>query len=254
MIHDLQKASMLKRISAYILDLILLMIVVVGAGSIVSHVLGLDANGEKLEAYYAQYEEQYGVTFEMTEEEYYAMTEEEMANYYAAYEALIADEDAMYVYNLVINQTLLIVSMGILIGCLAMEFVVPLLLGNGQTVGKKIFGLAVIRTNGVKINGVCLFIRTVLGKYTIETMIPVFVVIMLVFNVTGLLGTLLVAGIAVAQIVILCVTRTNSVIHDLLADTVVVDMSSQMIFGSEEELLEYKKRMSAENAAQASYF
>lgn len=254
MITDLQKASLAKRISAYILDMILLVIVVVGLGSIISQIIGFDDNGEKLEAYYAQYEESYGVTFEMTEEEYYAMTEEELAQYNAAYEALIADEDAMYTYNLVITQTLMIVSLSILIGYLATEFAVPLVLGNGQTVGKKIFSLAVVRTNSVKINGVCLFIRTLLGKYTIETMIPVLVVIMLLFNVTGIMGTLLVLAIGIAQIVIMAVTKTNSVIHDLLADTVVVDMASQMIFNSDEELLEYKKRMSAENAAQASYF
>jgi uncharacterized RDD family membrane protein YckC len=155
---------------------------------------------------------------------------------------------------MMINLTLTVVSVGILLSYLVLEFAVPMLLKNGQTVGKKIFGLGVMRVHGVKMNGVAMFIRTFLGKYTLETMIPVLVVIMLLFNMTGLMGTLLVLGIGLTQIIMMIVTRTNSTIHDMLADCVVVDLSSQMIFDTEEELLDYKKRMSAENAARESYF
>jgi len=49
------------------------------------------------------------------------------------------------------------------------------------------------------------------------------------------------------------VTRNNSAIHDLLAGTVVVDMSSQTIFRSTEELIAYKKRVAAERAARQVY-
>ena len=254
MIYDLQKASILKRISAWILDMVVLMIIVVGAASLISGLTGFDDYGAQLENHYATYEEEYGVVFEITEEEYNALSEEDQANYDAAYNALIADESVLRTYNMVVWLSLLVVSLGILIGYAVAEFVIPLVLKNGQTIGKKIFGIAVMRTNGVRIGTVSLFIRTFIGKYTIETMIPALVVLMLIFNVTGLMGTLLVLGIGVAQLVLLFVTRTNATIHDLLADAVVVDLSSQMIFESEEDLLDYKKRMSAENAAQASYF
>lgn len=254
MIHDLQKASLLKRVSAWILDFIVLMIVVVGAASLIAMISGFDDYGTELENYYAKYETEYGVTFEMTAEAYEAMTEEERANYDAAYNALIEDDDAMYTYNMVLSLTLMIVSLSILVGIALTEFVIPLIFKNGQTIGKKIFGIAVMRTNSVQIGTVSLFIRAFLGKYTIETMIPVLVVLMLLFNVTGLMGTVLVLGIGIAQIVMLCVTKTNSLIHDMLSDSVTVDLSSQMIFKTEEDLLDYKKRMSAENAAQASYF
>lgn len=252
--YDLQKASLLKRFSAWLLDVILLLIVIVGAASLISAVTGYDDYGVELEDYYSKYEEAYGVVFEITEEEYNAMTEEERANYDAAYNALIEDDDAMYTYNMVINLTLVITSLSILLGMLVTDFVVPVILKNGQTVGKKIFGLGVMRTNGVKMNNVSLFIRTLIGKYTIETMIPVLVVMMLMFNVTGMMGTLLVLAILIGEIVAMCVTRTNSMLHDLLADTVTVDLSSQMIFETEEDLIAHKKQMSAENAAQASYF
>lgn len=254
MLFDLQKASILKRVSAWILDTILLMILVAGISGLLSWAFHYDQHSQDLEDHYARYESSYGVKFEITQEEYAAMTQEQQANYDAAYNALIQDEDAMYSYNMVVNLTLVVVSLGILLSYLVLEFAVPLAFGNGQTIGKKIFGLGVMRTHGVKMNGVAMFIRTFLGKYTLETMIPVLVVIMLMFNITGLMGTLLVLAIGVIQIVMIIVTRTNSVIHDLLADCVVVDLASQMIFDTEQELLEYKKRMSAENAAQQSYF
>lgn len=251
---DLQKASILKRISAWLLDMVLMMILIVGAASLLSGIVGFDRHGEDLENYYTQYETQYGVDFDITQEEYEAMSAEDQENYDAAYAALIANEDVLYTYNMVLNLTLVLVSVSILAAHLVLEFAVPMILGNGQTVGKKIFGLAVMRTHGVKINGVAMFIRAILGKYTLETMIPVLVLIMLMFNLTGIMGTLLIFGILIANLVIMIVTRTNSMIHDLLADCVVVDFSSQMIFASEEDLLEYKKRMSAENAEKQSYF
>lgn len=245
---------MLKRFSAWLLDFVMLVIMIVGAASLISSIVGFDNYNAQMEAYYNQYEEGYGVTFDITQETYAAMTDAERANYDAAYDALIADDAAMRCYNMIVSLTLMNVSLSVLIGYLLSEFVIPILLKNGQTLGKKVFGIAVIRTNGVKMNNVSLFIRTVLGKYTIETMIPVLIVLMLMFGMTGIFGTLVVLALAIAEIVILIATKTNSMIHDLLADTVTVDLASQMIFDTEEDLLEYKKRMSAENAAQSSYF
>lgn len=254
MIYDIQKASILKRVSAWLLDTILLLIVVAGLAGLISAIVDYDSYNTKLGDYYASYEQEYGVTFNITHEEYEALTSEQRDSYDTAYDALIADDDVLYVYNMLINLTLVIVTFSILVGYLLLEFAVPIWLKNGQTVGKKVFGIAVIRTNGVRMNHVSLFIRTVLGKFTIETMIPVLVVIMLLFNMVGLFGTILVFGLLAVQLALLIATHTNSLIHDKLADTVAVDLSSQLIFDTEQDLIEYKKRVSAEEAAKKSYF
>ena len=179
MMFDLQKASVLKRVSAWILDGILLLILAVGICSLLSAVLGVDQHTADLEAYYAKYENEYGVKFEITQTEYEALSQTQRENYDAAYKALIEDKDAMYSYNMMVTLTLTVVSLGILLSFLVLEFVVPMLLHNGQTVGKKIFGLGVMRVHGVKMNGVAMFIRTFLGKYTLETMIPVLMILMM---------------------------------------------------------------------------
>ena len=250
---DLQKAGMWKRFAAWMFDGILLSVVVVAFSVLLSWLLGYDGYSTALETGYARYEGEYGVVFEMTEEAYAAMTPEELTRYEEAYDALIGDEEAMYAYNMVINLTLMLTSLGILMSHLALEFAVPLLFGNGQTLGKKIFGIGLMRQDGVQINHLQLFVRTVLGKFTVETMIPVYILIMLFFNSIGLFGTLIVIAIALAQVILLFANRNGCVIHDLLAGTVAVDISSQMIFRTTEDLIAYQKKAAAQRAARAPY-
>ena len=250
---DLQKASIWKRVSAYLFDLIILGILVVGIAFIFSAVFGYDDYNQQLSDAYTNYETQYNVSFELTLEEYDALTEEELARYDKAYDSLVADNEAMYAYNMVINLTLLIMTISILLSYVILEYVVPLLFKNGQTLGKKIFGICVMRTDGVKMTTLQMFVRTILGKYTIETMIPVLILVMLYFNTIGWPGTIVLGLILLLQIIVIGVTKTNSAIHDLLSGTVVVDYHSQKIFSSTDELIEYKKVLAAERAARQSY-
>ena len=253
MVTDLQKANLWKRIAAWVLDIMLLCVLAVGAGALLAYLLGYNEYYGQLNEGYARYETQYGVEFDITQEDYLALPDDRRENYDAAYAALIADEEVMHAYNMVTSQIMLIATLGILVGMLVLEFIVPLWLKNGQTVGKKVFALGVMRTDGVRITPVQLFVRTVLGKFTVETMIPVYVVLMLFFNITGSLGTVLLAGLGLAQIIILAATKTNAQLHDLLAGTVVVDFSSQRIFRSTGELIEYTKQIHAEKAAREGY-
>lgn len=251
--NDMQRANMWKRIAAFVLDIILLATLAVGFSVAVSAIAGYDRTQARLNDYYAQYEQTWNITFDLSQEEYEALSEEEAERYAAAYQALISDEEAMYTYNLVVNLTLVITSLGIFFAFLALEFAVPLFFGNGQTVGKKIFGVCVMYVNSVKITPPGLFIRSVLGKYTIETMIPVLIMLMIYFNTIGVLGMGILGLILLLQIILLVATRNRTPIHDLLANTVVVDMASQRIFASEAEMLEYRKKIHAEAVAKEPY-
>ncbi len=251
--YRLKKASVLKRISAWMLDAILLCVAVVGFAFLLSSILNFDEHNRALDAAYTKYEQEYGITFEITEELYNNMTEAELKAYNDAYAALIQDEEAMYEYNMVVNLTLVILSLGILLAYLALEFFLPNFLGNGQTIGKKIFGIAVIREDGVRVTAPLMFIRTVLGKYAIETMVPVLIVIMIYFNMAGLPGLLILGLILLVQVILMIATHTNSAIHDVLAKTVAVDLATQMIFASEQEMIEYKNKVQAEKASRQAY-
>lgn len=253
MILDTQKASMWKRISAFLFDGILLTIAAVLFAWLISVAVNYDQPANRLQESYARYEAEYGVDFDMSMDAYAALTEDELANVNNAYAALSADEEALYAYNLLMQLTLLITTFGILLAYIVLEFTVPMLFGNGQTLGKKIFGIAVMRTDSVAVNGVVMFIRTVLGKYAIETMIPVYIVIMIYFNSIGLIGAVILLGLLILQIALMAATKTNSTIHDCLATTVTVDLASQMIFKTREDMIAYKEKLHAEKVASSPY-
>lgn len=251
--HDLQKAGMWKRVAAWMFDGILLSVLAVGCCFLMSALLGYDGYSDRLDQAYAVYETEYGITFDITQQQYEAMTEEQRLAYDAAYEALIADEDAVHAYNMMLSLTLVIISLGILLAVLLWEFCIPLWLGNGQTLGKRIFGLCLVRSDGVRVNTMQLFARTVLGKYTIETMIPVYLLLMLFWGTMDLTGTLIILVLGLAQLLCLLLTRQNAAIHDLLAGTAVVDMASQTIFNCTEDLILWQKQLAADRAAKADY-
>lgn len=246
--YEIQKASTVKRISALLLDLILLATVAVGIGSLLSAITKYDSYSDRLQEIYREYETKYGVDFNITPEDYAALSDSEKARYNEANTALVENTEAKDVYNTIINLIIFNVSIALFVSFMLMEFLIPMLLGNGMTVGKKIFGIAVIRTDGVKINRLQLFARSILGKYTFETMVPVLIVIMLYFGTLGFLGLLILLAIIVIQTVLIISTDKNQAIHDVLAYTCLADYSSTKIFDTEALRDEYLKKLEAEAA------
>lgn len=253
MIYDLQKASMWKRISAFLFDLILLSIVSVLFAWVLSQVLGYDGYQQRLDEAYTRVGEEYGIDLRMPLAEYNALDDAGKATLNAAYDALSADAEANRTYSMLIQLTILISSIAILLGYLTMEFAVPLKLGDGRTLGKKVFGLAVMQNDGVRLRAVGLFIRTVLGKYAVETMIPVIILMMVFWGTIGVMGPIVLFAILAVEAAVMVGTKTNAMIHDLLAATVVVDYASQMIFDTREDLMRYKEKIHAEMAAKQEY-
>ena len=190
MTERLQKASFGKRIIAAIFDGITITILAVGLAVGLSSALKYDSYMDTVNGAYEKYEKQYGVEFQITQEEYLNLDEKAKEKYDTAYKALTEDKDATYAYNMLINLTLIILTFSVLFGVIIVEFIVPLLFGNGQTLGKKIFGIALMHQNGVMVRARTLFVRTFLGKYTFETMVPILIVMMIWFGILGLAGTL----------------------------------------------------------------
>lgn len=251
--YELQRASMWKRIAAGMFDAILTGILAVGLAFLLSVILNYDDSTAALEKAYTAVEAEYGVTLDITQAEYAALSHEDRENYDAAYQALTTSEDVQRAYSVTVNLMLVVTTFSILLAILGMEFAVPLLFGNGQTLGKKIFGLCLMRTDGVAMNRMQLFARTILGKFTIETMVPVCILFMIFWGILDITGTMLVLCLGVAQLAILALSRNRSLIHDLVAGTAVVDYASQMIFRTTEDLIAYQKKAAAERSARQTY-
>ncbi len=255
MIYDLQKADIWKRASAALLDFILMAILSVGFIFLLSLVVDYDKYADAYEDRQDIYETEYGVDFDEidTLDKYEKLTTEQKEVFDKAFAEFSKDEEAVYNYNMMFHLTILTISIGVLLAFAILEFTVPLLFKNGQTIGKKVFGVAVMRLDHVKVTAPFLFIRNILGKYTVETMIPIILFIFIVFNVIGAMGPLVILLVFLSNIVMMIATKTNSGIHDMLASTVVVDLSSQMIFDSPEAVLEYKQKVHAEAVEKATY-
>ncbi len=260
-----QKASLWKRVSAYLFDLIVTVMLTVGFATVLSALLRYNDYSDAVQRYYtqyeteykAEYEEKYGVDFDITQEIYDGYTDAQKERYqnaqkeYAAAvnKALQANQEAMNAYQKVFGFSFVIVSVGLLIGVLTVQFLPALFFHNGQTLGKKIFGVAVMRSNCVRVSDSVTFIRALFGAYAIETMFPIALLLLTYFGVMGSVAFITVGLLLLLQVGVLVGTKNHCAIHDLLSDTVVVDMATQRIFETQEEMLNYVKALQAEEAA-----
>ena len=250
MVVDLQKADLWKRIAAWLLDIMLLAVLAVGVGFLLSAILNYDGHYQKYETKYDYYMAEYDLK---DVDLLNPADEQEQARCDAASAAMRVDTELIRLENLLSNLMLIIVTFSLLITIVLLEFVAPLLFGNGQTVGKKLFALGLIRTDSVKIGNFQLFVRAVFGKFTIETMIPAYVALMTLFGRVTLAGMILVVALGLIQMICVMASSTNSAIHDFLAGTIVVDISSQQVFKTPQELIAYTKRIHAEEANRKEY-
>lgn len=265
MIYDLQKASIFKRISAGLLDILSVIVIATGLFFVLSSIFNYDGILAEYNARYDVLVEEVKLEYDIDYDSISKMTKEEYEEFYnklkeedrlddleASEKYFIEDEQLSFTFQKIFSFTLLVLTFGIMIAYLIVEFIVPLFLKNGQTLGKKIFGICLMMENGVKVRPVPLLIRTLLGKYTVETMIAVYCFVMLflfrfINGITILLLTLT-AIILITQIIMLIVSKKNLLIHDMMSYTVVVDKESQMIFNNEEELIKYKQELAEKNA------
>ena len=247
MVFDIQKASTLKRASAFLLDLILFAVLAVGAAWLIGLACDYDYHFEQFEVnsdlYQKEIDRIYGEGFSIeTQEQFDALSPEAQEAFRIAKVSL----------SKVVNFTLLMVSLGLFVSNLVLEFVIPLVLKNGQTVGKKVFGIAVVHQNGVRVNAITMFIRAILGKYTVETMVPVLMIYMLFVVPGGGIAAVVVLALLVILEAVLYFTSKgmHTFIHDVFAKTVCVDLASQMIFEDETALNAFRRTAYAEKSGE----
>ncbi len=272
---DIQKASLWKRFAAALLDIILLAILATGFCALFSGFLKWDSHLDKVNQITVSYCQKYDLIYEMTQEELSAMSPEVQKAYQdnmdrlnkelqtnptaynereiQANEALQKDTAAIKAYIDTTVVLLLMISLSLLASLLILEFAVPLLFREGRTVGKKVFSLCLVRQDSVRVKPQQIFIRTILGKFAIESMIPACVLIMLIMGFANAFTLLLLAALLVAQLAAMIFTKNNALLHDLLSATVVAEQSTQMIFASAEEVEAYRQKVIAERDSRRLY-
>ena len=254
MIQDLQRASVSKRLAALMLDAIIFVLIAAAIASLLSLVFNYGDTVKSFETHYQKYEEKYNIDANMSTEEYEALSPEQKEAYEQASKELAEDTEIVGLYTSLMNKTIFIVFISLFLTFTIAEMAVPMFLRNGQTIGKKLFGIGVMRTDGVRISNFQIFVRSIFGKFMMETLIPVMVIMLEFFVVMSGMGIIVTALIFVFQVILIIATKTNSAIHDTLAVTVVVDLQSQMIFDTPEELMAYKNRLHEERVQNTPYF
>ena len=256
MIYDLQKASFWKRISAFLFDTVIMLVVVVGIAWLMSTVMNYELHFNNMEneknIEKQKIEAEYGCELDLSVG-YEQMSEQQKEMYDKLDKAVSENDTIQAAAFLLLNYSLVICIVSTFAAYALLEFAVPMIFKNGQTLGKKLFSIGVIRTSTVKASPFVLFVRMLFGKFTIETVLPMFVLIMMFFGIIGIIGPIVILGLLVLELIAVLTTRTRSTIHDLVSDTCVVDMSTQMVFESEQALMEYKKKIHEEQVSNTPY-
>ena len=245
---DLQKASLVKRIGALLVDLVFFALLVYGGLNLFGRAVNYSTYTKQMDDIMSKYGQEYGVDFDISAEEFEELSDEEIEKYNAASEAINNDEAAMEVYNTRIRLELMMASSSLLLAYTVLEILLPLILRNGQTIGKKMFSLCLMHKDGYRVGALQVCFRALLGKYLIETMVPVMIYALKRYGKLGTTGSLIMGGLVMAQAFILIYSRANCAIHDKLCKTVVVDQNEQVIFETREDWIAYEEQCEAENA------
>lgn len=227
------KAGLSKRASAFFIDGILLLVLAFALAYVLSLSFGYGQYSQTYSSGIERYADMYNVQFEkvVSQADFDALTDQQKTDYEAAVEAMNADEEILGALGSMVKLIFLIAALSLFLAFLILEFIVPLILKDGRTLGKKAFGLCVTKKDGSGLSAVLLLVRTFVGKYLIETMIPVLLIIITVFNAIGLMngpgiiGFVIILVLLVANLALVFLSANGSMIHDFVADSIVVSDS-----------------------------
>ena len=234
MANTSNKAALSKRASAFFIDVVLLLLLAVALAYVLSLAFGYSRFSQAYSSGIERYAAQYNVQFDkvVSQADFDALTDQQKASYEAAVAAMNEDTEILDALSSMVRLIFLIAALSLFLAFMALEFIVPLFLKQGRTLGKKAFGLSVTKKDGSPLGPVPLLVRTFVGKYLIETMIPVLIIIITIFNAIGLMngpgiiGFAIILVIVISNLALVFISANGCAIHDHIADTIVVSSDS----------------------------
>ena len=214
----------LKRIVAYIID-ILIVTVVVSAISMIP----------RIDPYKKDYEKAYNEYLDI-------VSDAQNENSVDYKDRIIELNYDIYKYRVVSN----IISVISLVG----YFGILQMVMNGQTVGKKVLKIKVVSNNGKKLNFGNYFLRTLILNnifFTVINMIAVYILKGSNFYYFTYIVNMLQSTIYMILIIMMVLRKDNRGLHDLLAGTKVIDVESEDV-----TIIEEKKETIKEKAERKS--
>lgn len=218
----------LKRIVAYIID-ILIVTVVVSAISMIP----------RIDPYKKDYEKAYNEYLDI-------VSDAQNENSVDYKDKIIELNYDIYKYRVVSN----IISVISLVG----YFGILQMVMNGQTVGKKVLKIKVVSNNGKKLNFGNYFLRTLILNnifFTVINMIAVYILKGSNFYYFTYIVNMLQSTIYMILIIMMVLRKDNRGLHDLLAGTKVIDVESEdvtIIEEKKETIKEKSEKKSKKNS------
>lgn len=225
----IQSPSMTKRFSALLTDIFVFAILFLLTARLFSVLFGYDGGRHSLDAAYQAYADKYGISLNITEEEFEKLSDEKKELYYLADAEIAKDGELNALYKRVTLLGLSTLTASILLSCIITELIIPLVLKNGQTLGKKAFGIALTDKNSRKIKKSSLFIRAMLGKFLLGYLLLALCLYMMLFGIFTPFPSLILILVFFFNATLCLFTKNKVSLSDILSGTVVCDLECQII-------------------------
>lgn len=234
-IYNPTKAKLHYRIAGFILDTIVFIILLTGLLYLLSAITRYDKHSEAL--HNAWRDIGYEIYNEETKE--YEIISEDDPNFDYVMELYMDNETIANEEHFINSFSLNAPLISIVIALSLSEILMPLIFRNGQTIGMKCFHIGLLSNNNIAVKPMQVFIRGLLGKIVVLTLIPFMGIFYAFFNVSGgFLGTIIFLIVTIGNIILLCASKKHIGFQDLLASVYPVDASQTIFYKTEKELQE----------------
>ena len=227
--------KMINRVAAFILDFVLLLILFTG----ILYFISLFADFDN---HYAILQEEYkkvGYLIFNPEVNDYVFITPDSPNYDSVIDLINENElllkELSFVNRFSVNAPLISVTISMFI----LEFIIPLFLKNGQTIGMKFFKIALISNNNLAVTSTQLFARCLIGKIAILGVVPVLAILYIFLNAGGgLFGSIILLIIVIIQLIMIIKNKNHEGIQDKIAQVYPVNFTETVIYKTQKELEE----------------
>ena len=223
----MEKHPFMKRAFAGAIDVLLIAILTVFIAMPMSSLTGYKQARADVDSMLSSMEQAYGVRFNLTPRELQELTEEQSKKYEEAFAWFAGSEENVRTYNRMVLGSYTTVLGSVLVAVLILELAVPLFFGNGQTLGKKLMGLVVIKMDTSPVDALGMIARAVLGKFLVEIAVPVFTILAIYNGNSGARSSFMIIGLFLVQAACMGLTKERRLIHDFLSGTRVVSADSE---------------------------
>lgn len=237
-IYTPKNAKITKRIAAWVVDIILIIILWTGVSLLTSHIYKYDNYMNTVTEKYVEYNL---ATYDEEKKEYVFVDIEHDQKAQENYALLIKDQEFVTAYHKVNVGQVVILSTGLFTSLLVFEFILPLCLKHGRTIGMRFFGIGYVTDQDIDVGVKQVLVRFLFGKFILCGFVPLTGYLLFAMNSGfGGLGLILLIGVPILNIILSIITPEKRGIHDYISRVKPIDNDCQIYVKTVEELVKLK--------------